>query len=74
MNIRKKTLDILSTAFLVISLVVAGSLFTTDAFAPQDAKASANIQDDLEIETLGPACVGPPVNCFEPIVITPEAQ
>ena len=73
MNIRKKTLNVLSTAFLVFSLVVAAGLFAADAFAPQDAKASVNAQDS-EICSLGPACVGWPANCYCPVVITPEQQ
>jgi hypothetical protein len=73
MNIRKKTLNALSTAFLAISLIIAGGI-ATDTLNPRDAEANASVQNDLEIETMGPACVGPPVNCFEPIVITPEEK
>lgn len=77
MSIRKKTLNFLSTAFLVFSLLVAVGLFTTDAFTPQNVKAEANTQDDLEIcsNTLPPKyCGGTPANCYCEVVITPEAQ
>lgn len=70
MNIRKKTLNMLSTAFLVISLIVAGGLFTTEAFAPQDAKA--NQTPDAEICAKGIQCLGVPTNCLCEIVVTPD--
>jgi len=72
MSIRKKAINVLSTTFLVISLIIAGGLFA-DAFAPQNAKANANTQD-LDICSIGPACVGPPVNCYCEVVVTPEEQ
>ncbi|PQJ35455.1 hypothetical protein BSZ35_13325 [Salinibacter sp. 10B] len=69
MNMKKK--NILSTAFLVLSLIVAGG-FAVDTFSPQQAKA--NVNPDLEICSTGPACVGPPVNCYCEVVITPEQE
>lgn len=73
MSIRKKTLNILSTAFLVLSLIVAGGL-AADTLNPHNAEANAKVQDDLEIDTMSPYCVGPPVDCYEPVVITPESE
>lgn len=71
MSIRQKTLNILSTAFLVLSLIVAGGL-VADTLNPKDAKANINTQNDLEICSTGPACIGWPTNCYCPIVIEPE--
>ena len=48
MNIRKKNLNVLSTAFLAISLIVAGGI-ATDTLNPRDVEANANVQNDLEI-------------------------
>ena len=76
MSIRKKTLNVLSTAFLVMSLVIAGGI-ATDTLNPRDAKANANVQDDLEVCTadFGPYnCTGPKINCYCPIIITPEEE
>lgn len=70
MSIRKKTLNFLSTAFLVVSLIVAGGLVSAGAFASQDAKASANTQDHICAKGL--QCLGVPTNCLCEIVITPE--
>ena len=76
MNIRKKTLNVLSTAFLAISLIVAGGI-ATDTLNPRDVEANANVQNDLEIcsTTLPPTyCGGFAANCYCPIVITPEEE
>ncbi len=75
MSIHKKTLNILSTAFLAFSLVVAGGLFATEALAPQDVKANTNAQDEICSNTLPPVyCGGFEANCYCEIVITPEEE
>lgn len=71
MNIRKEILNVLSTAFLVMSLVIAVG-FSADAFSPQDAKA--NRTSDLEICAKGVQCLGVPTNCFCEVVVTPELE
>jgi len=67
---KQRFVHLLSTAFLIVSLALAGGL-SAHALTAQDAEASFSTQDDLEIETKGPECVGEPVNCFEPIIVTP---
>ena len=76
MSVRKKTFNILSTAFLVLSLIVAGGL-TANVLGPQDAEANVNAQNDMEIcsNTLPPVyCGGFEANCYCGIVVTPEEE
>jgi len=78
MNIRKKTLNILSTAFLVVSLIVAGGI-VADGLTTQRAEASFDAQATRNLDKcywsdpiLG--CSGLPLDCLCPIVITPELE
>ena len=72
---KQRIVHFLSTAFLIVSLALAGGI-SAHALTAQDAEASfeasPNGPDIEEMTDYILGCAPPAVNCFEEVVVTPE--